>query len=154
MPALLVCGRVANLRPQTECGGGPGGGYEGPRRGPRPSVPRYSPPAISQGPPVSASYPVRTLTFRHQLSVVGSQDGPAETARFYNPSDVAVAPDGAIDVADVCNHRIRKITPDGIVITPSRERCAGQGTKRSGTKRSSNGTALLMVSESVLPWRT
>ena len=47
----------------------------------------------------------------------GLQDGPAETARFNSPRDVAVAPDGAIYVADGRNHRIRKITPDGTVVT-------------------------------------
>ncbi len=47
----------------------------------------------------------------------GLQDGPAETARFNAPRDVAVAPDGTIYVADEGNHRVRKITPDGTVIT-------------------------------------
>ena len=48
---------------------------------------------------------------------VGLEDGPAETARFNSPRDVAVAADGAIYVADNGNHRIRKIAPDGMVST-------------------------------------
>ena len=47
----------------------------------------------------------------------GLRDGPAETARFNDPQDVAVAPNGAIYVADGGNHRVRKITPEGMVIT-------------------------------------
>ncbi len=57
----------------------------------------------------------------------GLQDGPAETAQFSAPSDVAVAPDGTIYVADFGNHRVRKITPDGTVITVA-------GSDREGAK--------------------
>ena len=48
---------------------------------------------------------------------VGLEDGPAETARFNSPTGVAVGGDGSIYVADAGNHRIRKITPDGMVST-------------------------------------
>ena len=47
----------------------------------------------------------------------GSRDGPAETAQFAYPADVAIAPDGSIYVADRESHRIRKIAPDGTVST-------------------------------------
>lgn len=47
----------------------------------------------------------------------GTLDGPAETARFDGPSDVAIDPRGGIYVADCWSHRIRRITPDGIVTT-------------------------------------
>lgn len=47
----------------------------------------------------------------------GTLDGPAETARFDGPSDVAIDPRGAIYVADCWSHRIRRITPDGMVTT-------------------------------------
>ena len=47
----------------------------------------------------------------------GSRDGPAETAQFDGPTDVVVDPEGAIYVADCWAHRIRKITPDGMVTT-------------------------------------
>ncbi len=48
---------------------------------------------------------------------VGLEDGPGETARFNSPRSVAVDADGSIYVADADNHRIRKITPDGVVST-------------------------------------
>ena len=48
---------------------------------------------------------------------VGLEDGPGETARFNSPRAVAVDIDGSIYVADADNHRIRKITPDGVVST-------------------------------------
>ncbi len=47
----------------------------------------------------------------------GSRDGPAETAQFEGPTDVAIDPEGAIYVADCWADRVRKITPDGMVTT-------------------------------------
>ena len=58
----------------------------------------------------------------------GLHDGPADTARFSYPRDVAVAPDGTVYVADSGNHRVRKITPDGAVVTVA-------GSDRSGAAR-------------------
>lgn len=43
-------------------------------------------------------------------------DGPALTARFRLPFDVAVATDGTISIADGLNHRIRKLS-GGVVTT-------------------------------------
>ena len=57
----------------------------------------------------------------------GLQDGPGEIARFSLPSDVAVGGDGSIYVADSGNHRIRKITPDGVVSTVAGSDRAGAG---------------------------
>lgn len=47
----------------------------------------------------------------------GYRDGEAVGARFRGPRGVAVDARGTIYVADERNHRIRKITPDGIVTT-------------------------------------
>lgn len=47
--------------------------------------------------------------------VEGSQDGPANSATFSEPADVAVDPTGNIYVAE--HSRIRKITPSGVVST-------------------------------------
>jgi DNA-binding beta-propeller fold protein YncE len=44
-------------------------------------------------------------------------NGPAATARFSDPSDVAVDAAGALYVTDRLNHVIRKITPNGEVTT-------------------------------------
>ncbi len=46
----------------------------------------------------------------------GLRDGPATTAQFAGPMDVAIAADGSIYVADTYNHRIRRIA-DGVVST-------------------------------------
>lgn len=47
----------------------------------------------------------------------GMDDGPASYARFHDPYGVAVGPDGSIYVADLDNHKIRKISPEGMVTT-------------------------------------
>ncbi|MCI4355000.1 MAG: hypothetical protein L3K06_06505, partial [Thermoplasmata archaeon] len=49
--------------------------------------------------------------------VSGFNDGAAAQAQFAAPAGVAVDPAGNIYVTDVSNHRIRKITPDGVVST-------------------------------------
>lgn len=49
---------------------------------------------------------------------VGSTDGPATTAATFNtPAGVAVDSSGNVYVSDSWNHKIRKITPEGIVST-------------------------------------
>ncbi|MEY2519011.1 MAG: hypothetical protein QOF24_770 [Verrucomicrobiota bacterium] len=56
-------------------------------------------------------------TFAGSATQKGNQDGAGPAARFYFPGGIAI--DGAdnIYVADTGNHRIRKITPTGIVTT-------------------------------------
>jgi len=44
-------------------------------------------------------------------------DGTGTAARFNNPSGIAMLPDGNIVVSDLGNHRIRIVTPAGVVTT-------------------------------------
>ena len=53
--------------------------------------------------------------------------GPAVRALFHSPYGIAVDADGALFIADLGNHRIRRISPDGIVTT-----VAGGGTVLAG----------------------
>lgn len=45
----------------------------------------------------------------------GSVDGIGSAARFYSPCGVAVDDSDNLFVADTRNHKIRKVTPDGLV---------------------------------------
>nr|WP_299381188.1 IPT/TIG domain-containing protein [Allomuricauda sp.] len=47
----------------------------------------------------------------------GYVDGPREMAQFYYPSGITFDQDGNMYVVDEGNHKIRKITPDGMVTT-------------------------------------
>jgi len=47
----------------------------------------------------------------------GFADGTATTAQFYSPTGMAVDSEGNVYVADRENHRIRRITPAGVVST-------------------------------------
>jgi sugar lactone lactonase YvrE len=49
--------------------------------------------------------------------------GAASSARLNQPRDTAIGPDGSVYVADTLNHRIRKISPSGVITT-----VAGDGT--------------------------
>ena len=48
---------------------------------------------------------------------IGSTDGTGSAARFNEPNGVAVDSTGNVYVADYGNHRIRKVTPAGVVTT-------------------------------------
>ncbi|MHB1921243.1 MAG: NHL repeat-containing protein [Chitinophagaceae bacterium] len=66
---------------------------------------------------------------------VGSADGKAATASFFNPAAVAADNKGNIYVADTHNSLIRKINADGLVTTLA-------GKWPDGRKGPANGTAI------------
>jgi sugar lactone lactonase YvrE len=66
----------------------------------------------------------------------GYADGSGTAASFNSPHGVAVDSAGWVYVADACNHRIRKISPQGMVST-----FAGSGATGSGNGGYADGTA-------------
>ena len=47
----------------------------------------------------------------------GGDGGPAVDAELDAPSDVAALPDGSVLIADAGNARIRRVTPNGVIVT-------------------------------------
>ena len=68
---------------------------------------------INNKPPPTNNGIVTTLAG----STIGYVDGPATDAKFNRPAGVAVDSSGNVYVADFGNHKIRKITPQGVVTT-------------------------------------
>jgi sugar lactone lactonase YvrE len=72
---------------------------------------------------ISKILPDGTLTTLAGGSAAGFADGTGTSAQFTNPRGVAVDASGTVYVADHNNHRIRKVSPTGVVTT-----LAGSGT--------------------------
>jgi len=74
----------------------------------------------------------------------GAANGPAASATFYFPNNVAVDASGNVYVADGINNLIREITPAGIVSTLAGSGIAG-AADGTGTAASFNGPSGLAV---------
>lgn len=75
---------------------------------------------------------------------IGSNDGDGATASFYYPAGIAVDGDDNLYIADFGNHKVRKITPDGIVSTLAGTGVAGaqEGSALSATFNGLTGVAM------------
>ena len=69
-------------------------------------------------------------------TTAGMTNGPAGSAQFSAPFDVAVAANGDVLVADTGNHRIRRISAAGVVST-----LAGSGLNETVNPRNGSGSA-------------
>lgn len=73
---------------------------------------------------ISPSGIIRTVAGTGEPAFRGD-GGSATSAALQSPSGVAIADDGTIYIADTANHRIRKVSPDGVIST-----IAGEGHAR------------------------
>jgi hypothetical protein len=71
----------------------------------------------------------KATVFAGNEQQLGMVDATGEQARFNQPWGLVLGSDGNIYVADFDNHRIRRVTPEGIVTTVAGN---GNGTRRDG----------------------
>ncbi len=88
--------------------------------------------------------PAGVVTAFAGSGLVGSTDGNGASASFSNPKGIAVDSGGNVFVADAGNHKIRKITPAGVVTTLAGSGVGGitNGTGAAASFNSPSGVAL------------
>ncbi len=86
----------------------------------------------------AASGAVTTIAGNGAPRYFGGDNGPAVMARLSSPAAVAVDSQGNSYIADTANHRIRKITPTGIISTIA-------GTSDAGAKGDGGPAALAQL---------
>ena len=102
----------------------------------------------------SANHRIRKVTPAGVISTIAGvgtsgysgDNGPALSARLASPFDVAIDGSGNLLIADQNNHRIRKVTPTGVITTVAGVGIAGfsgdQGPATSAQLRSPRGIAV------------
>ena len=82
--------------------------------------------ALSAGPCRKVTVDMTVSTFAGD-GTAGYRDGPGAAARFNQPAGITVSTSGNVTVADYSGHRIRQITPEGVVSTLAGSGQAGFG---------------------------
>src|SRR5688572_22123552 len=77
---------------------------------------------------IDSSGTVRTVAGTGEAAFRGDGE-PASRAALQQPSGVAIGPDGSVFIADTGNHRVRKVSPDGVISS-----VAGDGHARFNTE--------------------
>lgn len=80
----------------------------------------------------------------------GGADGAGAAATFNGPCGIAVDPQGYTYVADIAGHRIRKITPDGVVSTLAGSGVAGYADANGLSAQFTNPNAIALDSQNNL----
>jgi hypothetical protein len=79
----------------------------------------------------------------------GSADGTGTSARFKEPYGIAVDAAGTVFVADTFNHKIRRITPAGVVTTFAGAGSQGHADGSSSTARFNEPEALTVAGDAI-----
>ena len=91
------------------------------------------------------TYPGGVVTTLAGQTTGGFADGTGAVARFDNPTGVAVTSTGDIVVSDTNNHRIRLVSPTGVVSTLAGQTTAGSadGTGAAASFNNPRGVAVI-----------
>lgn len=74
-----------------------------------------------QGPSVVKQIEGVTVSTLAGSDITGAEDGTGAGAQFDNPVNLALGPSGELIVADFDNSALRRVTPDGVVTTLTRQ---------------------------------